>query len=172
MIQRLAVGEQRRTMSDMAKSDPLKIGFRVEQKDEDAILALLPYIPGYPKPLSRSVVERALIRLGLERLAKDPGAVTTVQPPPPEKIVAWASATPEGKRAKRESDEAAKREERAPGPETLRRMHAAPSAEMPEGHPSGPNATAPIRPRVDLPDPPRKKRPRKPGPFDTGDGTD
>lgn len=61
-----------------------KISFQVEPEDKAAIDAVTAMVrKGMPAlgDQSQSLVMRAALRLGLVELARDPGRVTTVEPP-------------------------------------------------------------------------------------------
>lgn len=69
---------------------PRKLSFQIEGEDVLFLDELLARIPGLAKGRTASVIFRAIFRLGVVELAKDPSKVLTVEPPaltvlPPKK---------------------------------------------------------------------------------------
>lgn len=77
------------------KSYPRKkprLSFQVEKQDIEAFKALLKLIPGVGVNFSKSVVQRAVVRLGMLALAEKPRSATEIPLVTPEELQARAAA--------------------------------------------------------------------------------
>lgn len=105
--------DQTESDSDPRERKP-RLNFQVEPEDERAILALLPLVPAFKSGnIKRSVVERALIRLGLDALANDPSIAADVETPDVADLTARASGAKRLADVARERDEAIIAKEKA-----------------------------------------------------------